>query len=111
SLRNGIDLWRHPLEIEDIQQLRWKQGIEDLEPRAEISGLQVGDSVNLTFRADKEWFAGETLVRITSIKGSAFRGKLAAKPALIGLANLRGRITRPLQGEPHSLHREEVAKT
>jgi hypothetical protein len=40
------------LEIEDIQQLRWKQGIEDLELRAGISGLQLGDSVNLTFRAD-----------------------------------------------------------
>jgi len=42
------------LEIENIQQLRWKQGIEDLELLAKISGLQVGDSVNLTFRADKE---------------------------------------------------------
>ena len=50
------------MEIEDIQQLRWKQGIEDLELHAEISGLQVGDSVNLTFRADKESFAGETLL-------------------------------------------------
>ena len=78
------------MEIEDIQQLRWKQGIEDLELLAEISGLQVGDSVKLTFRADKVSFAGETLlVRITSIKGCAFCGKLAAEPALIGLSNLR----------------------
>ena len=93
------------MEIEDIQQLRWKQGIEDLELRAEISGLQVGDSVNLTFRADKESFAGETLlVRITSIKGCAFRGKLAAKPVLIGLSNLRvGSLVRFTATHIHSI--------
>jgi hypothetical protein len=93
------------VEIEDIQQLRWKQGIEDLQLRAEISGLQVGDSVNLTFRADKESIAGETLlVRITSIKGSVLRGKLAAKPARIGLSNLRvGSLVRFTATHIHSI--------
>ena len=93
------------MEIEDIQQLRWKQGIEDVELHAEISGLQVGDSVNLTFRADKESIAGETLlVRITSIKGCAFRGKLAAKPARIGLSDLRvGSLVRFTATHIHSI--------
>ena len=98
------------MEIEDIQQLRWKERIEDLELRAAISHLRIGDSVKLAFRPNKASFAGETLlIRITSIRGTAFRGKPAAKPALIGLST--GRITRPLQGGPHSLHREEVGKT
>jgi hypothetical protein len=93
------------VEIEDIQQLRWKQGIEDLELHAGISGLQVGDAVNLTFRADKESIAGETLpVRITRIKGCAFRGKLAAKPARIGLSNLRvGSLVRFRATHIHSI--------
>jgi len=93
------------LEIEDIQQLRWKQGIEDLELHAESSGLQVGDSVNLTFRADKESFAGETLlVRITSINGCAFPGKLAAKPARISLSELRvGSLVRFRATHIHSI--------
>jgi hypothetical protein len=93
------------VEIEDIQQPRWKQGIEDLELRAEISGLQVGDSVKLTFRADEVSFAGETLlVRITNIKGCAFRGKLAAKPARIGLSNLRvGSLVRFTATHIHSI--------
>jgi hypothetical protein len=93
------------LEIEDIQQLRWKQGIEDLELRTEISGLQVGDSVNLTFLTEKGSFAGETLqVRITSIRGSAFRGKLAAKPASIGLSRLRvGSLVRFSATHIHSI--------
>ena len=93
------------MEIEDIQHLRWKQGIEDLELGAEISSLQVGDSVKLTFRTDKESFAGETLlVRITSIRGSAFRGKLAAKPAFIGLSKLRvGSVVRFSAAHIHSI--------
>jgi hypothetical protein len=93
------------LEIEDIQHLRWKEGIEDLELSAEINGLQVGDSVKLTFRTDQESFAGETLlVRITSIRGYTFRGKLAAKPRFIGLSKLRvGSLVRFTAAHIHSI--------
>jgi len=105
SSRNGIDVWRHPLEIEDIEQLRWKVGIVDLELRAEIRSLQVGDSVRLTFRTEKESFAGETLsVRITSIRGSKFRGKLSTKPAFVGLSSLRvGSFVRFTAAHIHSV--------
>jgi hypothetical protein len=81
------------------------EGIEDLELHAAISSLQVGDSAKLSFRADKVSFAGETLlVRITSIKGCAFRGKVAAKPARIGLWNLRvGSLVRFTATHIHSI--------
>ncbi len=81
---------RHPLEIENIQELRWREGVDDVELGAEICSLRVGDSVKLTFRTAMKSFAGETLiVRITSIRGCTFRGKLAESPAFVGLSRLR----------------------
>jgi hypothetical protein len=81
---------RHTLEIENIEDLRWKEGIDDVELRAEIGGLQVGDCVKLTFLTGTKSFAGQTLlVQITTIRGSSFRGKLAKGPALTGLSKLR----------------------
>lgn len=54
----------------------------------EIRELQVGDLVRLTFLTGTTTF--ETLsVRITSICGSAFRGKLADSPATSALSKLQ----------------------
>lgn len=79
----------HAVGIENIQELRRQEGIEDVELWDEIHGLEVGDFVNLTLLASANAVAGETLlVRITSIRGSGFRGKLAARPASAGLARL-----------------------
>src|SRR5262249_51221317 len=79
---------RHPVEIEDIEEMRRREGIEDIELRDEIRGLQVGDFVKLTLRAGTKSF--ETLlVRITSIRGPAFGGKLADGPASAGPSKLR----------------------
>ena len=76
--------------IENIDELRRRQGIDDVELRRAIHGLQVGDYVKLTFLIGNGSFAGETLlVRITSIRGEALRGKLANTPALAGLSRLR----------------------
>jgi hypothetical protein len=81
---------RHTIEIEDIEQLRREQGIEDLELREEIRGLGVGDLVRLTLLAGAPPSRGETVVvRITSIKGQAFRGKIARPPASTALARFR----------------------
>jgi hypothetical protein len=67
--------------IENIEAMRRLQGIEDVELRKEIRGLRAGDHVKLTFLTGTA-AEGETLiVRITSIKGSAFRGKLAGTPS------------------------------
>jgi hypothetical protein len=79
---------RNVVEIEDIEQRRLRAGIDDVELRSEIRGLRVGDVVRITFLIGTTAF--ETLsVRITSISGSAFRGRLADKPVAPALSKLR----------------------
>jgi hypothetical protein len=80
----------NPVQIENIEEMRRREGIDDVELRAEVRGLAVGDIVNLTLLPGTGPFAAETLrVRITSITGSAFRGKLVSKPVSAGLEQLR----------------------
>ena len=67
-----------PVPIENIEERRRQLGIDDAELRGQIRALKAGDLVNLSFLTSDTTF--ETLaVRITSIRGSAFRGKLAAR--------------------------------
>ena len=81
---------RHPVEIENIGEMRRREGIEDVELGEAIDALRAGDFVKLTFLTGLKAFAGETLwVRITSIRGQVFRGKLANRPAFNGLSRLR----------------------
>jgi hypothetical protein len=78
---------RKLLEVENIEEIRHAEGIDDVELRKEIGGLHAGDIIKLTLRAGTAEF--ETVqVRITSIKGSTFRGKLVSKPASRGLAEV-----------------------
>lgn len=75
------------VEIENIEEIRRQEGIDDVELRIEIRGLKAGDFVKLTFLGDTKSF--ETLmVRITSIRGSTFRGKLVDKPTSAALRKL-----------------------
>jgi hypothetical protein len=77
------------LAIENIEEMRRREGIDDAELLQDIHGLHVGDSVHLTLLTGKAWSAGETvLVRITQIKGNAFRGKLVHSPASTDLSNV-----------------------
>jgi hypothetical protein len=77
-------------EIENIEELRRRQGIDDHELREEIGRLGVGDIVKITFLSGNIPPSAETLsVRVTSIRGLAFRGKLASKPDSVGLSRLR----------------------
>ena len=79
-----------PVEIEDIEQLRRRAAIDDVELREAINGLRAGDYVKLTLLAHAKAVTSETvLVRITRIKGSDFRGKLAVRPASPGLSGLQ----------------------
>src|SRR6516225_5383961 len=79
---------RNAVEIEDIEQRRLLAGIDDVELRSEIRGLHVGDVVKLTFLTGTTTY--EMLsVRITSISGSSFRGKLVDSPVAPALAGLR----------------------
>jgi hypothetical protein len=76
--------------IEDIAEMRRRQGIDDVDLRDDIRGLAVGDLVRLTLRADDQSPAGETLVvRVTDVAGEAFHGTLAVRPVSKGLADLR----------------------
>lgn len=80
----------NPVRIENIESLRRRQGIEDVELRDEVLGLAVGDLVLLTLLPGTDGCAGETVrVRITAITESMFRGKLLRKPVALGLEELR----------------------
>jgi hypothetical protein len=76
------------LELEDIESMRRQEGIEDIELRRQIRGLRAGDFVKLTILYGPR-AAVTLLVRITSIRGAAFRGKLAGSPIPTALSGLR----------------------
>jgi hypothetical protein len=81
---------RNLIEIENIDEMRLREGFDDVELREDIRALHVGDSVRLTVFAVTKPFARETLsIRITSIRGNAFRGKLADRQASSRLSGLR----------------------
>jgi hypothetical protein len=64
------------VQFENIEEMRRSAGIDDVELHEAIGRLQVGDSVKLTVSITGS-FPGEPVVlRITSIKGNVFRGKL-----------------------------------
>jgi hypothetical protein len=76
---------RNPPVIENIEELRRRAGIEDVELREEILGLAVGDVVRLTLLSGTKSPAGQTvLVRITGIRDGAFRGEVVGRPAPAG---------------------------
>jgi hypothetical protein len=78
------------VEIEDIEEMRRRVGVDDVELWVAIRGLRTGDYVRLTFLSSAEPPAAQTLrVRITRIRGTEFRGKLADKPAFRGLSGLK----------------------
>ena len=68
---------RKPVEIENIEDMRCQAGINDVELRQDIRRLEIGDLVLLTLLKGAGSRAGEAwMVRITAIRGNAFRGKL-----------------------------------
>ena len=103
---------RPPVVIENIEELRRCEGIDDAELREEIRALRVDDSVKLTFLTLPGPSARATLsVRITSIRGGAFRGKLADRPAFFGLSKLRvGTPVAFTEVHIHSIPRERPGR-
>ena len=79
---------QNPIAIENILEMRLQEGIEDVELRIAIRSLTIGDLVKLTFSAGPKTFES-LIVRITRIRGYAFRGKLANQPTSPGLAKLQ----------------------
>ena len=103
---------RNLIEIENIDEMRRRAGIDDVELREDIRALRVGDSVRLTFLAVTKPLASETLsVRITSIRGNSFRGKLADRPASSGLSGLRiGTSVTFTRDHIHSVPKERASR-
>jgi hypothetical protein len=65
--------------------MRRREGIEDLELRDEIRGLAIGDLVTITLSSGTKPFPGKSLlVRITSIRGETFRGKVTKRSSSAG---------------------------
>jgi hypothetical protein len=81
---------RMPVMIENIEAMRLRQGIDDVELREAVRQLRVGDSVKLTLLTGTEPLKSETvLVRITRIRGAAFQGELVQRPTSARRSKLR----------------------
>jgi hypothetical protein len=93
---------RHPsVEIENIEQLRRQEGIDDVELRDEIRRLHPGNMVKISLVTGPN--TRETLkVRITSINGTAFRGKLVDRPTAKSLDQLQ--VGSPLTFTAEHIH-------
>jgi hypothetical protein len=102
---------RARVEIQNIEDMRRRAGIEDVELREAIRGLRVGAFVKLTLLAGEQGTAGETLlVRITNIRGDDFRGRLADRPTCAGLSGLRVGLALAFTGSHiHSLAKEQAS--
>jgi hypothetical protein len=68
---------RNTIAIDDIEEVRRQLGIDDVELRLGIRQLKVGDIVHLSLVTAKGLHT--VPVRITSIRGYAFRGKLTGR--------------------------------
>lgn len=80
---------KHSVELQNIEDMRRREGIDDVELRTGIRALRVGHFVKVTLLTGTTVFAGETvLVRITCIRGQALRGKLVERPVSTDLASL-----------------------
>src|SRR5262245_54527576 len=102
---------RNAVEIENIEEMRRREGIDDVELRQEIRDLAAGDCVKLTFLTGAKSFPGETLsVRITSIHGNTFRGKLTRRPTSGRLSDLHmGSVVVFTRDHIHSVTREQLS--
>lgn len=75
------------LELENIDALRRDAGILDLELQQAVRRLRAGDHVRLTLLRRRHGPALATLlVRLTGVRGAAFRGKLVEARPPAGLA-------------------------
>jgi len=95
---------RQTIELQDIEDMRRREGIDDVELRLGIRALKVGDFVKVTPLTGVNSLQ-TVVVRITSIRGSAFRGKLAkgrsARRSQASLAFTTAHIHSLLKKEDH----------
>jgi hypothetical protein len=96
------------LDLEDIDSMRLQLGVDDVELRDRIRQLVAGDCVRLTFLSTIK--GNHTLmVRITSMKNGAFRGRLLHVPVKMVPDGLRVGILIPFAAEHiHSIVRAKI---
>jgi hypothetical protein len=95
---------RHTLEIENIEAMRRIAGIDDVELHEQVRRLRAGDFVKLTLlAADRPGAGAVVLVRITSIKGRSFRGRVVASPGPPPSAPGRGALVAFTPDHIHSV--------
>jgi hypothetical protein len=92
-----------PIEIQDVEELRQRAGIDDVELREQVRRLRVGDLVKLTFLAGPA--RAEILcVRLTSIRRGKFSGELVSGARTPQLAHLcRGSLVTFTRDHVHSV--------
>ncbi|MFL5341504.1 MAG: hypothetical protein ACJ8F7_15270 [Gemmataceae bacterium] len=77
------------IQIEDIEEMRRREGIDDVQLRDGVRNLKAGSFVRLTFLPEGKP-SGETLaVRIMRIARGRYYGQLAQRAVSAGLAELR----------------------
>jgi len=93
--------------VQNIEQMRQREGIDDVELRREIRTMKIGDCVRLTLVSELKHAGSETVVvRITKIDGANFRGSLLSKPTTKGLNSLPADLSLDFKGEHiHSLEK------
>lgn len=99
---------KSPIDLEDIDSMRLQLGVDDVDLRDRIKQLVVGDCVRLTFLSTIK--GNHTLmVRITSAKNGAFRGRLLQVPVKMAPSALRVGILIPFAAEHiHSIVRAKI---
>jgi hypothetical protein len=101
---------RRPVQIENIEEMRLQEGIDDAALREEIRGLGVGDFVKLTLLGSRGPPGETLLVRITRVRGSEFRGVLARPTASASRSKLHvGSSVSFTTAHIHSLPRRQKA--
>jgi hypothetical protein len=89
--------------IENIDEARKREGIDDIVLHKEIVRLKAGSHVRLSVSSDGKQFEMVN-VRITSVKGNALRGKVLEKPRSRSLGSLvAGSAMTFAAGQVHSI--------
>jgi hypothetical protein len=100
------------VQFENIEEMRRSAGIDDVELHQAIRRLQVGDWVRLTLSSNGSFPGEAVIVRITSIKGNVFRGKLAQGGRAVRRANVTAESLLTFTGDQiHSIPHRRAAGT
>jgi hypothetical protein len=92
-----------PILIEDIEDVRRREGIVDAALKVDIGCLKPGQSVKLSLATNRNGFETVT-VCITSIRDRTIRGRLVKRPKAPGLKALHvGSIIKFQTGHIHSI--------